>query len=51
MQTIYDFKVNDYKSALEVAYDEMLKVKILLQDNQNELANEILSKFNLDILF
>ena len=40
------FKVNDYKSALNVVQDDLLKIKILLQDNQNDLANELLSKID-----
>ena len=38
------FKANDYKKALEVVQDDLLKIKILLQDNQNELASELLKK-------
>lgn len=38
------FRANDFKSALEVVEDDLLKIKILLQDEQNESANELLSK-------
>ena len=38
------FKANDYKNALEVVQDDFLKAKILLQDEQSDLAKEILDK-------
>ena len=38
------FKANDFKSALEVVEDEFLKIKILLQDDQNDVAYEMLEK-------
>lgn len=38
------FKLNDYKNALEVVQDEFLKAKILLQDEQNDKAKEILDR-------
>lgn len=38
------FKVGDYKNALEVVEDEILKIKILLQDEQNDVAIELLNK-------
>ena len=38
------FKQNEYKLALEVVDDELLKIKILLQDEQNEKAKESLDK-------
>ena len=44
------FKANDFKSALEVVADEFLKIKILLQDEQNEVAIELLNKHNPDKL-
>ena len=44
------FKANDFKSALEVVADEFLKIKILLQDEQNEVAIELLNKYNPDKL-
>jgi len=44
------FKANDFKSALEVVDDEFLKIKILLQDEQNEPAIELLNKYNPDKL-
>lgn len=40
------FKANDFKSALEVVENEFLKIKILLQDEQNEPAIELLNKYN-----
>ncbi len=40
------FSANDYKSALEVVEDDFLRTKILLQDEQNEKAKEILDKFD-----
>ncbi len=42
------FKLNDYKNALEVVQDEYLKAKILLQDEQNDKAKEILDKLKED---
>ncbi|MBR2068572.1 MAG: tetratricopeptide repeat protein [Candidatus Gastranaerophilales bacterium] len=44
------FKNNDFKSALEVVEDYMLRIKILLQDEQNEKAQEELSKINYNLL-
>lgn len=44
------FKVNDYSSALNVVQDDLLKIKILLQDEQNDLANELLEKININKL-
>lgn len=44
------FKANDLKSALEVVDDEFLKIKILLQDEQNENAIELLNKVNYENL-
>ena len=38
------FKSGDYKNALETAEDDFLKAKILLQDEQNDSAKEILNK-------
>jgi len=38
------FKANDFKAALEVVEDDLLKIKILLQDEQNELASELLNQ-------
>ena len=38
------FKANDFKSALEVVEDELLRIKILLQDEQNNEANERIQK-------
>ncbi len=40
------FKNNDFKSALEIVQDDLLRIKILLQDEQNEKANEELSKID-----
>lgn len=40
------FKANDFKSALEVVEDKFLKTKILLQNEQNEEANELLKEFD-----
>ena len=40
------FRANDYKLALEVVEDELLKIKILLQDGQNEFAKELLEKID-----
>lgn len=40
------FRNNDTENALKVVKDEFLKVKILLQDNQNEKAKEILDNYN-----
>lgn len=40
------FKANDFKAALEVVEDEFLKIKILLQDEQNEKAIEELNKID-----
>ena len=44
------FKANDYKAALEVVEDELLKIKILLQDSQNDKAKESLSKIDFNRL-
>ena len=44
------FKNNDYKSALEVVQDDLLRIKILLQDEQNEKAQEELSKIDYNSL-
>jgi len=38
------FRADDYASALEVVEDELLKIKILLQDNKNIEARELLEK-------
>ncbi len=40
------FKANDFKEALKVVEDDFLKIKILLQDEQNEEANECLKKYD-----
>ncbi|MBQ8476039.1 hypothetical protein IJ531_03155, partial [bacterium] len=40
------FKNNDFKSALEVVEDDLLRIKILLQDEQNDKAKEELSKID-----
>lgn len=40
------FRANDLKSALEVVEDEFLRIKLLLQDEQNEKALELLKKYN-----
>lgn len=40
------FKANDYENALKVVEDELLKIKILLQDEQNQEANELIKKIN-----
>ena len=40
------FKNNDLKSAIEVVKDPLLKIKILLQDNQNEEASKLISSFD-----
>ena len=44
------FKANDFKSALEVVEDGHLKIKILLQDEQNELASELINQINYSTL-
>ena len=44
------FRLNDFESALKYVKDELLKIKILLQDNQNELANEELAKIDYNSL-
>ena len=41
------FKANDFKAALEVVEDDFLRTKILLQDEQNEKANEYLQQFDI----
>lgn len=40
------FKANDFKAALEVVENELLKIKILLQNEQNDAANELLNKID-----
>lgn len=40
------FKANDFESALNVVEDEFLRIKILLQDEQNEKAAELLNKID-----
>jgi len=40
------FKANNYKAALEVVQDKFLKIKILLQDEQNDEANKLLSQID-----
>ena len=40
------FRNNDPQNALKVVLDEFLKAKILLQDNRNDEAKEILDKYN-----
>ncbi len=40
------FKANDFENALKVVENDFLRAKILLQDEQNEKANEILNKFD-----
>ncbi len=42
------FKLGDYKNALEVVKDDFLRAKILLQDEQNDSAKEILDKLKED---
>ena len=42
------FKSGDYKNALETVEDDFLKAKILLQDEQNDSAKEILNKLKED---
>ena len=42
------FKLGDYTNALEVVKDNYLKAKILLQDEQNDKAKEILDKLKED---
>lgn len=44
------FKNNDFKSALDVVEDNLLRIKILLQDEQNEKAKEELDKVNYNSL-
>ena len=44
------FRANDFKSALEVVEDEFLKIKILLQDEQNDEAKELLEKIDINKL-
>ncbi len=44
------FDLGDYKNALEVVGDQTLKAKILLQDEKNAEAKEILDKMNPDTL-
>ncbi len=38
------FDLNDYKNALEIVEDKMLKTKILLQDEQNQEAKSLLDE-------
>ncbi len=38
------FDLNDYKSALDTVENKMLKIKILLQDEQNEEAKKLLDE-------
>ena len=40
------FRANDYAAALEVVEDDLLKIKILLQDEQNEKASELIEKID-----
>ncbi|MBQ9149910.1 hypothetical protein IJX73_03160 [bacterium] len=40
------FRVNDFKAALEVVEDDLLRIKILLQDEQNDVAIENLNKID-----
>ena len=40
------FRAGDYENALKVVEDELLRIKIMLQDEQNDNANELLSKIN-----
>ncbi len=42
------FKLGDYSNALEIVQDDYLKAKILLQDEQNDRAKEILDKLKED---
>lgn len=42
------FRANDYQKALEVVEDNILRVKILLEDKQNDKAMEELSKIQID---
>lgn len=44
------FKANDFKKALEVVEDDFLRMKILLQDEQNERAYELLKKIDINKL-
>lgn len=44
------FRANDFKSALEVVQDDLLRIKILLQDEQNDKAKEYLDKINYNSL-
>ncbi|MBQ4647136.1 MAG: tetratricopeptide repeat protein [Candidatus Gastranaerophilales bacterium] len=44
------FKADDYSAALEVVEDELLKIKILLQDNKNQEADELLKKVDVNKL-
>lgn len=44
------FDLGDYDNALKVVSDEVLKIKILLQDEKNDEAKKILDKFNPDVL-
>lgn len=38
------FRANDFKEALDVVEDDLLRIKILLQDEQNDKASELLNK-------
>ena len=40
------FRVNDFKASLEVVEDYLLRIKILLQDEQNDVAIENLNKID-----
>ena len=42
------FKCGDYKNAIDIVQDDYLKAKILLQDEQNDKAKEILDKLKED---
>lgn len=44
------FKANDFENALRVVEDEFLKIKILLQDEQNDKAKELLEKYEINNL-
>ena len=44
------FKANDFKAALEVVEDGILRIKILLQDEQNDVASELINQINYDSL-
>lgn len=40
------FRANDYAAALEVVEDDLLRTKILLQDEQNDKASELIKKID-----